>query len=550
MTKFVLKTCLFCILWGTLLAQAQTYKEPPHFNHIVIIVQENRTPDDVFGAGPGGTRPRCGQEVRFEAGVDITNGGPNLASKEHHKSYITCLTPLKNMVDGGANHEHIPDWTHQFDHGAMDGACLNTKWRQSGHCPEYTYVNKQLVQPYFDIATNYGFANYMFQTNQGPSLPAHQFIFGGTSAPVLPGNSKQEYYKYFVAENAEVADSGCLRGHTRFPNWIDPAGDEHPTPLYRQCYDYNTLVTFQDDNGVIHDKTNKIPGGWKYYAQKPGIVWDAPQANYQTCYFAKRGNGDCNSKEFTDHVSFAESGLMKSAPIFSDIQKCQLAAISWVTPDEAWSDHPGPHDKSLGPSWVADIVNAIGNSGLNSHGQCDYWEADPTAIFILWDDWGGFYDHVPPPVTYLGSKVDGKWECSAPNGWGCGYVYGFRVPLLVVSRHTPPGTVSGAIVDNPIYPPPREWTHDFGSILAFVEHNFELPPIAPSGYTYADVNSLDRVYQGKEVIPLWEFFLGTGRKFTQIPAPHSAEFFMNYYATPQADGTLPMPEGPDGGDDD
>jgi hypothetical protein len=69
--------------------------------------------------------------------------------------------------------------------------------------------------------------------------------------------------------------------------------------------------------------------------------------------------------------------------------------------------------------------------------------------------------------------------------WGCGYAYGFRVPLLVVSEHTPVGTISGAVTSYPVtYPPPAEYTHDFGSILAFTENNFGLPPIAPQGNGY------------------------------------------------------------------
>ena len=73
---------------------------------------------------------------------------------------------------------------------------------------------------------------------------------------------------------------------------------------------------------------------------------------------------------------------------------------------------PGISQAAGGPSWVAAIVNAIGNS--------PYWSN--TAIIIVWDDWGGWYDHVPPPPRL----ADG-------TKWGAGYVYGFRVPLIVVS---------------------------------------------------------------------------------------------------------------------
>lgn len=400
---------------------------------------------------------------------------------------------------------------------------------------------------------------WIFQTNEGPSFPAHQFLFGGTSAPVFPGDPNN-YYLDFVAENG---DSGCP-GTGGGPDWINPVGIELTDPNHSQCYDHNTLVTYQDTNNVVYDKTgNLINGGWKYYAQTNGAIWDAPEANPQACYFATSGSGACSATEFGSHVVIAKNSKLTSAPILKDIKNCQLAAISWVTPDEAWSDHPGSGDKSLGPSWVADIVDAIGNSWTQSKGGgvCDYWgtnsttNPEPTAIFVTWDDWGGFFDHVPPPAVYLGDlSATGQAECTineAPNGWGCGYVYGYRVPLLVLSEYTPAGTISGKTSLTTAYPPPKEWTHDFGSILSFTEHNFNLGPIAPSGYTYADQNSLDS--NGGLFVPLWEFFLAkTPRGFTSI-APQSsaydANYFMNYYTTLQ-NGGYPVETGPDGGDDD
>jgi hypothetical protein len=193
-------------------------------------------------------------------------------------------------------------------------------------------------------------------------------------------------------------------------------------------------------------------------------------------------------------------------------------------------------------------VDAIGQSYQNSGGACDYWgypahsgtTPQPTAIFITWDDWGGFYDHVPPPAVYQGSASDTCTTAQAPNGWGCGYVYGFRVPLLVVSNWTSAGYVSGACSPSTCPNMQPEWTHDFGSILAFTENNFtqqglNLPPIAPQTpikYTYADQNSLDRTYNGLPAVPLWDFFQGPQRDFTYINPINStdtASFFMNYY---------------------
>ncbi len=172
--------------------------------------------------------------------------------------------------------------------------------------------------------------------------------------------------------------------------------------------------------------------------------------------------------------------------------------------------------------------------------MCDYWgnhSNDTTAIFVVWDDWGGFYDHVLPPDVYEGTATSCP-PSDAPNGWGCGYVYGFRVPLLVLSEYTQAGYVSGAL------PSPgkvAQYQHDFGSILAFTEYNFGMQPIDKP--FYADYNTLD---SANENIPLSDFFsLSNQRNFTTISTPYNANFFKKYYSTLQ-NGVLPVPTGPDG----
>jgi hypothetical protein len=215
---------------------------------------------------------------------------------------------------------------------------------------------------------------------------------------------------------------------------------------------------------------------------------------------------------------------------------------------ECTADHPGhsgnAFDLGYGPYWVADIINAIGNATT-----CDsagYW--NDTAVFVTWDDWGGFYDHVPPPAVLYGTGTPSKFTCDQTVDdntfmftyqWGCGNVYGFRVPLLVVSASTQAGYVSGSIagLNNVSYPPPPQYTHDFGSILDFVENNFsqqELGPIAPSGYSYADQNSIDYNWcqlQVPKCVPLADFFQGSQPVFNSIPVPtgyDSCEFQCYY----------------------
>jgi phospholipase C len=170
--------------------------------------------------------------------------------------------------------------------------------------------------------------------------------------------------------------------------------------------------------------------------------------------------------------------IIPQTQILTDIANGQLAQVSWVIPDGNSSDHARAND-GTGPSWVASVVNSIGNS--------PYW--GNTAIVIAWDDWGGWYDHVAPTVINDGVS------------WGSGYVYGFRVPLIVVSPYAKAGYISHV-------------GHDFGSILKFIETNFNLPSL---GYADAPADNLSDCFD----------FTQAPIPFQTIPAALDASHFLN-----------------------
>ncbi len=217
------------------------------------------------------------------------------------------------------------------------------------------------------------------------------------------------------------------------------------------------------------------------------------------------------------------------APIFGDISTCNLAGVSWVIPDMKWSDHPGESDnQGLGPDYVANLLDAIGESPCTNPGDGKtYWNS--TAIFIVWDDWGGWYDHVNPSTAPdLGVNVN----C---QNWGCGYTYGFRVPLLVVSAYTPVGYVSGD-TRNPGGGEKFPYIHDFGSILAFTENNFGISIGSINvSYPFADAFAPD--WENGRNIPLSDFFgLTTPRPYVPITAHNPVSFYTNNPAGPQGPG--------------
>jgi phospholipase C len=388
-----------------------TTAPPPtsKIQHVVIIFQENRTPDNLFH-----------DPVLISRGADIQNYGMNSLGQK-----IT-LTPIALQTDFDLSHSHQA-FLDMYDNGKMDGAdklLVSCNPNPPDPCPPpnawFQYVQSSDVAPYFQLAETYTFGDRMFQTNEGPSFPAHQFILSGTSEPRV-GTST------FASENPingpdPFNNAGCIAPPEERVSVINAAGSE--TQEIYPCFEHPTLT----------DMLNSANISWRYYSPSAGIIWNAPTAIQHMCVpNAAPPNGtSCTGSDWTNNV------VLQNTQVLTDIQSGNLAAVSWVIPSAQESDHAGSNNGS-GPSWVASIVNAIGNS--------EYWSN--TAIFIAWDDWGGWYDHVAPTIIDDGVS------------WGSGYVYGFRVPLIVVSPYAKTQYISHV-------------NHDFGSILKYIEQNFGL----------------------------------------------------------------------------
>ncbi|HEY3972143.1 MAG TPA: alkaline phosphatase family protein [Candidatus Sulfotelmatobacter sp.] len=421
--------------------------------HIVIIFQENRTPDNLFH-----------DPVLIANGADIASSGLDSTGN------TIQLTATSLGVDYDLSHAHSA-FVAMYDGGKMDGANnINIVCYSTTDCPppnaQFLYVQASDVGPYFQMAEQYTFGDRMFQTNQGPSFPAHQFIISGTSEPSTGSNQ-------FVAENAGgIANAGdntgCTAPPAEYVSLIDPTGAE-TTRIY-PCTDHPTLTDELDSAGIT----------WRYYAPSAGSLWTGPNAIQHMCgpNAAPPNATACVGSDWVNHVVLYTTA--NPAPILTDISSNQLPAVSWVIPAGQNSDHAGTLTNTSGPSWVASIVNAIGNSS--------YWSN--TAIVVTWDDWGGWYDHVPP------FKVvnDG-------TSWGSGYVYGFRVPLIVISPYAKAAYISHA-------------THDFGSILNLIEETFNLKSL---GYADAHADDLSDCFDFSQP-PL---------TFKTIDAPMKADHFLN-----------------------
>jgi phospholipase C len=307
------------------------------------------------------------------------------------------------------------------------------------HRRAYGYVPQNQVRPYFIMAERYAFADRMFQTNQGPSFPAHQYIVSGTSA-IVDGS------KLRAAENpfhpTGTSSGGCDSPSGSLVAVIDSSGNENARMF--PCFRRISLMQLLDERALT----------WRYYQGSPGPgIWNGPDAVLRIF----------KSRNYGERVVTPPSQVLK------DIAAGNLANVVWVTPTALASDHALANDGS-GPSWVAAVVNAIGES--------TYW--NDTAIFVTWDDWGGWYDHVKPPH-------DNSYEL------------GFRVPLIAVSAYAKPHYVSHV-------------RHEFGSILKFVEKTFGLPSLHTT-----DVRADD-------LMDCFDFSQKP-RRFKRIPAKYPPQYF-------------------------
>ncbi len=431
---------------------------PGKIQHVVVIFQENRTPDNLFQ-----------DPVLIGRNADIAQSGKDSTGN------TIQLKKINLAVDYDPNHNHNA-FKRMCDLSSsgqcqMDGADLIDVGCNPGatDCPapdlQFGYVDPTQVQPYFQLAEQYTFADRMFQTNQGPSFPAHQFIISGTSAPTAGSN-------LFASENPNASgppDAGCDAPVGSTVKLIDPTGSETSNAAIYPCLEHPTLTD------LLEAKSDT----WRYYTSSgyaggSGLgLWVGPEAVQHICG-QLTSSGTCGGSDFTSHV------ILNQTQILTDITNNQLPDVSWVIPAGQASDHAGDLTGFQGPSWVVSVVNAIGNSS--------YW--GNTAIFITWDDWGGWFDHVAPPQVLV--------DCTQ---WGCGYVYGFRVPLIVVSPYAKAQYISHA-------------QHDFGSILKFIEGTFSLPSL---GYADAAADDLSDCFD----------FNQTPLTFQTIAAPLDAQYFLN-----------------------
>jgi phospholipase C len=441
--------------------------------HVVVIVQENRSFDNLFAKFPGANGATRGKEEVKQNGKYVDKW-VKLVEQQlvFPHDFAHCHSSFETAYDGGK----------------MDGFDLETK----GACGEgeaagtlpYGYVEESEIEPYWDMAEQWVLADAMFQTQGSGSFTAHQdLIRGGTCITSTASCNAPSADTESLVDTPTGWPWGCNAppGVTTYTigvsGTVEPGG---PYPCSSSFPDYSS-----DGYITLRDRLDAAKISWKYYTP----CFTGFSKGCQTSQGCPDCDGDLlnafdviwpvrNGSEWGTNVSMPETN------IFSDITNKALPAVSWVIPEDDDSDHPDEAEDN-GPEWVASVVNAVGASS--------FWSS--SVIIVIWDDWGGFYDNAPPPFQ---DKYGGL---------------GFRVPAIVISPYAIAGTSTqgGYVADTPF---------EFGSILKFIENNWNLEPTGP---TDARATSIGKVLNLTQ----------KPRAFTTIPSKYSARYFIDRPHWPQ-----------------
>ncbi len=384
--------------------------------HVVIIMQENRSFDSYFGTFPGAD------------GIPVKNGTPTVCVPDPQTNQ--CMKPFHNPKDlnYGAPHR-AADAKKDINGGKMDGfirqefagrkrSCQNNFDPACSHSSKdippdvMGYHDAREIPNYWKYAQEFSLQDHMFEPNASYSLPAHLYMVSGWSAKCSVPDDPMSCRNALQRPDPPPDSKKLLR----------KSSEQAQSQIKPPNYAWTDLTYLLHKNNV----------SWGYYVSK-GEEPDCRNGDMYCTHLHQSSTtpGLWNPLPYFDTVKQNDqiSNVQDVSSFYKATKGGSLPAVSWVVPNGKNSEHP-PALVSDGQSYVTGVINSVMRSP----------EWDSTAIFLAWDDWGGFYDHVVPP------EID-------KNG------YGLRVPAMVISPYARKGYID-------------HQTLSFDAYLKFIEDDF------------------------------------------------------------------------------
>ena len=389
--------------------------------HVVFLIKENRSFDSMFGRMPdvnGVTKgPMYGwsywggpyTDPLVKEDVDaLRKDFPELRDIKPGETVTRRLGPPPGQrYPADLPHDYL-QWLLMYNEGRMDGFGTNPNSARYA----YTQQRPSDIPNYWKWASEYPLSDNFFASAVGPSFPNHLFTIAASSAQTRdnPDQSHEDIAE--MGEQGLAKTWGCDIGPSGeiavYSKKGTPDDDRKPLKWVRPCFDIDTVGDLLTDKGVP----------WAYYAatdRQQGYIWSAFSA----------------IEKYESDEELWDRYIKPVDDVVADIEAGDLPPVTWITPRFEYSDHP-EYSMCWGEDFSTKVVNALMESG--------HWE--DTAIFLTWDDWGGFYDHVKPPFV---------------DGFGLG----FRVPTITISPYAKEGYRDRKL-------------GEFSSILRFIEYNWGL----------------------------------------------------------------------------
>jgi phospholipase C len=388
-----------------------------NIKHIVVIMQENHAFDNYFGTFPGVAGTAYG--IPANECMPINASDPNAGCikpflirnpapysrppnpqfyNETMSANIVIAEELAYVLQQNAS-MYLPsgqyvslryglphNWTSS--HTAWDNGKMDNFIQAENSILTMAYYNNLTIPFYWDFAKNYVLADNFFSSVLSYSLPNHWYALAGqapnVSIKTLISSSSQQYLK-----NAYINESNNI----------------------------TTIMDFLENYNLT----------WKYYDHTLPVNYSDA---ISTGYMFQNWWNPTAAKSISYSIPYYQN-FVNRTNIFADLKGGSLPQVSWVVPTLALSELP-PENLTLGMYWTTDVIDAIMASR--------YWNS--TVIILVWDDYGGYYDNVPPPQI-------GK------------YGLGFRVPAIIISPYSKAGYIDST-------------EYSFESILKFIEWKFNL----------------------------------------------------------------------------